>query len=305
MTTGGASIPARRIPLRSRLPRPYWLDSIDGPATTRRVPLNKLLTHPIRIKMLVNTLKRRRRTLPQRFTYLRLKGQPRNSSIRLSTQRMQRLNSYTIYLCMGGITVSFNFSSKCRSTNRSSYLLSILHCFKATVKIRKFCLNLCALSFRVNAALHGLLTDLDQLPDPSGMAFEVFGQTVKLGTDPVSRCPFQPKIAGNPLINPGNLIKSDAHILQTRIRMLDRRRIPRLDPMKPISIRSSHQPSPPFFDEPDGLLLDEPPLPDEPLPELPLPEPPLPDEPDLFLAVAPRPAGPVTIAVKAVAIASI
>jgi len=217
---------------------------------------------------------------------------------------MQRLNCTPLKLGMNLLTLLLYIRRNRSPHNRCSFS-KIRNSIKVLVSLAKFCLDVGAFVFRVNAALHGLLTDLDQLPDPSGMAFEVFGQTVKLGTDPVSRCPFQSKIAGNPLINPGNLVKSDAHILQTRIGMLDRRRIPRLDPMKPISIRSSHQPSPPFFDEPDGLLLDESPLVDEPLPELPLPEPPLPDEPDLFLAVAPRPAGPVTIAVKAVAIASI
>ena len=127
MTTGRASIPARRIPLRSRPPRPYWLDSIDGPATTRRVPLNKLLTHPIRIKMLVNTLKRRRRTLPQRLTHLRLKRQPRNSSIRLSTQRMQRLNRAPLKLGMDLLTLLLYIGCNSSPTDRTSHLSESLN----------------------------------------------------------------------------------------------------------------------------------------------------------------------------------
>ena len=92
----------------------------------------------------------------------------------------------------------------------------------------------------MDAAFHGLLANLDQLADPFGMVLQIAGNAAKVGLDRLGRRSLQAKVSGNPFVDTRDLFEFALDFAQVAVRLLNRRRVPRLNAVEPVSIGSSH-----------------------------------------------------------------
>ena len=109
-----------------------------------------------------------------------------------------------------------------------------------SIDFAQICLDFSATFFRLDASFHGLLANLYQLADSIGMGLQILGNTSEVGLNRPGRRPLQAKVGGNPLVDPRNLFEFALDVVQMAVRLLNRRRIPRLDAVEPVSIGSRH-----------------------------------------------------------------
>ena len=136
----------------------------------------------------------------------------------------------------------------------ASKLIQVLVNRISLVELAQICLDFSATLFRLDAAFHGLLANLDQLADPIGMVLQIAGNAAEVGLDRLGRRSLQAEVGGNPLVDPRNLFEFAPDVVQMAVSLFNRRRVPRLDAVEPVSIGSRHY-SPSSCVFPDACVL--------------------------------------------------
>lgn len=167
--------------------------------------------------------------------------EPRNRRLGARLQFAENLLSSLLDLSVGSFKLFLRLGLKLMTRRDSPREIFYgIHLSVKSVDFAQICLDFCAFLLRLDAAFHGLLANFDQLADPIGMVLQIAGNAAEVGLDRIGRRSLQAEIGGNPLVDSRDLFEFAPDVVQMAVRLLNRRRIPRLDAVEPVSIGSRH-----------------------------------------------------------------
>ena len=167
-------------------------------------------------------------------------------------QRMQHLLRLAINLSMQSVAFGCCLRDKLGAHRHS--LAGGLHAGEILIDLRQFCLQVNAVIFGFDSAVHNVFDGVRHLVDLFGLVVQVGGDSVEVPAHRVGGLAFHSQIGDDSAVVVGDRAQQGRDRLELPERILDRGRGPRLDPVQPIDVRRGHGYFPPHLERASKIV---------------------------------------------------